>query len=278
MQKRASGTARIVVPGPSERSYGPRVTETLAYDIRGNGPGLVLLHGTSSTGLGSWGTVLEGLAARYTVVLPNLPGSGESPLPDGPLDVDTVADQIVATARDAGLERFALAGASLGAPLSIKVAARHPERILRLATVVGFARPRPSLRMNLELWAAMFDRQDKDLGKLIVNLSFSDEFLAALSEEQLQQMTAMMTAHPAPGTAAQIDFGLRMDVRADLGKIRVPTLVVSTAGDRFVPSAHSLELAEGISGARLVELAGGHASIFEDPPQTLSVLLNFLDG
>ncbi|RKR86618.1 pimeloyl-ACP methyl ester carboxylesterase [Micromonospora pisi] len=254
------------------------MTEILSYDIQGKGPGLVLLHGTSSTGLGSWGTVLEGLAAKYTVVLPNLPGSGDSPLPDGPLDVDTVADQIVATARKAGLETFALAGASLGAPIAIKVAARHPERISQLATVVGFARPRPTLRMNLDLWAAMFDRQDKDLGKLLVMLSFSDEFLAALPEEQLPQVMAMMTAHPAPGTAAQIDFGLRLDVRPDLGKIQAPTLVVSAAGDRFIPPAHSREIAAGIPGARLVEVAGGHASIFEDPQETLSALLDFLNG
>ncbi|MGC5311820.1 alpha/beta fold hydrolase [Micromonospora zamorensis] len=250
----------------------------LSYDVRGTGPGLVLIHGTSSTGLGSWGTVLDDLAARYTVVLPNLPGSGDSPFPDGPLDVDTVADQIVAAAQDAGLETFALAGASLGAPVAIKVAARHAERVSRLATIVGFARPRPSLRLSLELWAGMVDRQDENLGKLIVMLSFSDEFLAALSEEQLQQVTAMMAADPAPGTAAQIDFGLRMDVRADLAKIQIPTLVVSAAGDRFVPPAHSQEVADGIPHARLVEVTGGHASIFEDPKQTLSALLTFLDG
>ena len=58
----------------------------LAYDIQGSGPGLVLLHGTSSTGAGSWGTLLDALAADHTVVLPDLPGSGKSPLPDGPLD------------------------------------------------------------------------------------------------------------------------------------------------------------------------------------------------
>ncbi|MEH0929882.1 alpha/beta fold hydrolase [Micromonospora sp. CPCC 205558] len=252
------------------------MTEKLSYDVRGTGPGLVLVHGTSSTGLGSWGTVLDDLAARYTVILPNLPGSGDSPLPAGPLDVDTVADQIVAVAQDAGLGTFALAGASLGAPVAIKVAARHPERVSRLATIVGFAQPRPTLRMSLELWAGMVDRQDENLGKLLVLLSFSDEFLAALPEEQLQQVTATMTASPGPGSAAQIDFGLRMDVRADLAKIRMPTLVVSAAGDRFVPPAHSQEIANGIPQARLVEIAGGHASIFEDPRQTVVVLLDFL--
>ncbi|MEU4672986.1 alpha/beta hydrolase [Amycolatopsis sp. NPDC023774] len=254
------------------------MTEALTHEIHGSGPGLVLVHGTSSTGTGSWGTILADLAARYTVVLPNLPGSGDSPLPEGPLDPDTVADQIVATAQAAGLETFAIAGASLGAPLAIKVAARHPGHVTRLATVVGFARPRTTLRLNLEIWAAMFARQDPDQGKLIVMLSFADEFLAALPDARVAEFAALLTAHPAPGTAAQIDLGLRLDVRADLGEVEAPSLVVAATGDRFVPPAHSHEIADGIAGARFVEVSGGHAAIMEDPRPTLSALLDFLDG
>jgi pimeloyl-ACP methyl ester carboxylesterase len=80
--------------------------------------------------MGSWGTVVEALAAEHTVLLLNLPGSGGSPLPDVALQIDVIADQVVATAQKAGLESFAVAGASLGAAVAIKVAARHPERVL----------------------------------------------------------------------------------------------------------------------------------------------------
>jgi pimeloyl-ACP methyl ester carboxylesterase len=86
------------------------MADPLSYEVRGTGPGLVVLHGTGSTGLGSWGTVIDQLAAEHTVVLPDLPGSGNSPLPDGPLGIDVIADQIVATARAAGLREFAVAG------------------------------------------------------------------------------------------------------------------------------------------------------------------------
>jgi hypothetical protein len=145
------------------------VTDALDYEIRGAGPGLVLIHGTGSTGMGSWGTVVGALIAEHTVLLLNLPGSGGSPLPDGALQIEVIADQVVATAQKAGLESFAVAGASLGAAVAIKVAARHPERVLALATVAGYARLRPTLRLNLELWAAMQARGDADLGKLLVS-------------------------------------------------------------------------------------------------------------
>jgi pimeloyl-ACP methyl ester carboxylesterase len=251
------------------------VTETLTYDIHGKGPGLVLLHGTSSTGLGTWGTVLEQLAAEYTVVLPNLPGSGDSPLPDGPLVIETIADQVAATAQAAGLGEFVVAGASLGAAVAVKVAARCPDRVRGLATVVGYARPRTTLRLNLELWASLHARGDKDLGKFLTGLSFSERYLATLPPQAVQQVIEQFSAHPAPGTAEQIAFTLGIDVREDLGAVGVPTLVVAATEDRFVASEHSVELADGIAGAHLIQVTGGHAAIFEDPQPTLQALAGF---
>ncbi len=251
------------------------MTEPLSYEVLGTGPGLVLVHGTGSTGRKSWGTVLDGLAARHTVVLPNLPGSGDSAV-DGPLDLSRVADQVVATAAAAGLDSFTLGGASLGAPVAIAVAARHPARVSRLVTVVGFARARQTLRLNLQLWSALFARQDASLASLLVMLSVAEEFVAMLTAEQVDQYAALLTADPAPGTRAQIDLGLRLDVRAELGRVEAPTLVLSATGDRFVAPAHSAEIAAGIPDARHVALTGGHASRFEDPAQTLSALLDFL--
>ncbi|SNT60468.1 Pimeloyl-ACP methyl ester carboxylesterase [Asanoa hainanensis] len=250
--------------------------EPLSYDVRGTGPGLVLVHGTGSTGLKSWGTVLDGLAARHTVVLPNLPGSGDTP-PVAKLDVAGLADRVVATAVAAGLDDFALGGASLGAPIAIAAAARHPQRVSRLVSVVGFARARPTLRLNLELWGAMFARGDADLGKLLVGMSFAEEFLATLTDEQLDRYAATLTADPAPGTVAQTDLGARLDVREDLARVTAPTLVVVATGDRCVAPVHSREIADGIPGARLVEVPGGHAARFEDPERTLSVIVDFLE-
>lgn len=255
------------------------MTDSLTFDVYGDGPGLVLLHGTSSTGLGSWGTVLSGLAAEFTVVLPNLPGSAGSPLPDGPLDLDTVSDQIVTAAREAGVERFAVAGVSLGAPLAVHIAARRPELVTRLGTFVGFSRARPVLRLNLELWADLYARGDAALGKFIAMLSFSETYLAGLPEDAVAQVLQQVAAIvPEPGTAAQIDLALRLDVREDQAGVRVPALVVTSSEDRFVAPAHSYELAAEIPGARLVETEGGHASLFENPQRSLTELLKFFEG
>jgi pimeloyl-ACP methyl ester carboxylesterase len=220
--------------------------------------------------------VVDALAADYTVVLPDLPGSGDSALPPGSLTMGVVADQVVAAARLAGLDEFVVAGASLGASVAIKAAASHPDRISGLATVVGYAYPRTTLRLNLELWAAMNARGDGDVGKLLTSLSFSEQYLAVLPGEVVAQVIEQFGGSPAPGAAEQLAFTLDVDVREELGAVHVPTLVVAAGNDRFVAPEHSAEIAEAINTARLVTVPGGHASIVESPQETLEPLQEFL--
>ncbi|MFJ5035590.1 alpha/beta fold hydrolase [Streptomyces sp. NPDC088560] len=247
----------------------------LAYDIRGSGPGLVLLHGIGSTATATWRTLVDSLAAEHTILLADLPGSGRSPLPDGRLEASTVADQVVATAQAAGLSDFVIAGPSLGAAVAVKVAARHPDRVLGLFILAGFARPRTRLWLGLETWAALHARHDDELGAFLTSASFSEEYLAARTPEAARHLTARLVAD-APGTAQQIAFALGTDVRGDLPAVTAPTLVVATVGDRFVAPEHSVELAEGIPGARLAAVRGGHAATIEEPGPTLEILTGFL--
>ena len=248
----------------------------LEYERRGQGNGLVLIHGTASTGLRNWGPVLDSLAATHTVVLPNLPGSGKSPLPLGPLQMDAIVDQVAATALEAGLDRFAVAGAALGAPIAIALAARHPERVSALVTVGGFAYPRRTFRMNLQVWAALQGRTDTLLGKFLTTLAFAEHYLATQPTDAVKRLIAQFGADYSAGTAAQIAFTLGVDVRDMLDEVRAPTLVVSPASDRFVSPEHSVELSRGITAAELVHVMGGHAALLEGYGCIERVLLDFL--
>ncbi|MEV7080949.1 alpha/beta fold hydrolase [Streptomyces sp. NPDC093516] len=247
----------------------------LAHEIRGSGPGLVLLPGIGGTATGTWGNLLADLATEYTVVLPDFPGSGLSPLPSGPLRADTVADQVVATARRAGLRSFVIGGTSLGATIAAKAAARHPDCVRGLFTLAGFARPRTTLWLSLEMWSALHSRADDKLSDFLASLTFSDDYLAANTLQTAREATARLVV-ATPGTARQIELALHTDIRTDLPTITVPTLVIAATGDRLVGPAHSLELVDGIPGARLAAVKGGHAATFEEPERTLEILKWFL--
>ncbi|MFJ7497278.1 alpha/beta fold hydrolase [Streptomyces sp. NPDC097727] len=246
----------------------------LAYDIRGRGPGLVLLHGIGSTATGTWGTLVDSLAAEHTVVLPELPGSGRSPMPGGRLEVSAVADHVVATAHAAGLDDFVVAGASLGAAVAVKVAARRPDRVRGLFTLAGFARPRTTLWLQLEKWASLRARPDGELSAFLTSLSFSEDYLVTLPQDA-RHLAARPVAS-APGTSKQITLALGIDIRGDLPAITAPTLVVAAMGDRFVAPEHSVELAEGIPDARLAAVKAGHTAALEEPGRILEILTEFL--
>ncbi|MFH8625909.1 alpha/beta fold hydrolase [Streptomyces vietnamensis] len=232
----------------------------LAYDIRGRGPGLVLLHGMGSTAAGTWGTLADALAAEHTVVLPDLPGSGRSPLPDNPVALNDVAGQVVA-ADAAGLDDFVIAGASLGAAVAIRIAALRPDRVRGLFTLSGFARPRTTLWLQLEKWSSSLVGRDAALDAFLTSLTFPG---AARREAS------------APGTAEQIALALGLDVRGDLPAITSPALVVAAMRDRLVDPEHSVELAEGIPDARLAAIGAGHTATVEEPDLIVELLTGFL--
>jgi 2-hydroxy-6-oxonona-2,4-dienedioate hydrolase len=116
----------------------------------GDGPPLVLLHG----GSGSWNHWLrnvEALAKRYTVFAADLPGCGDSALPAGARDADTihsfVADGIAQLGEGAAVELVAF---SFGTLVAGYVAATRPELVRRLHLVgcAGLGLTRPALQLR----------------------------------------------------------------------------------------------------------------------------------
>ncbi len=71
----------------------------------------------------------------------------------------------------------------------------------------------------------------------------------------------------------------RPDSRPDLGSIRCPTAVVHGEGDRLIAPDNGVELAEGISGARLTLVPGaGHLALQEQPAAVCAAVGAWLDA
>lgn len=101
----------------------------------GEGPPLVLLHGFPQTHL-CWYRVAPELARHFTVILPDLPGYGESRVTtpgDEPFSKRGMARQIVEGLRTLGIDRFALVGHDRGGRAAYRLALDHPAAVSRLA-------------------------------------------------------------------------------------------------------------------------------------------------
>ncbi|MGH4033393.1 alpha/beta fold hydrolase [Actinomycetota bacterium Odt1-20B] len=246
-----------VPPPPPPATAVTSDTRPLARTVHGSGPALVLVHGTGGNANGTWGDILEPLGRHYTVIAPDLPGSGGSPRTEEALTLDALADRIAASATEQGHARFALAGYSLGAALAVRAAVRHPERVAALVLVAGVAHADRRMQLIAELWRDLTDHP-RFLAKWGLIAGFREDELAAYSAPDLAAAVSAQAGSLEPGLVDQIDLLSRTDVRADLPRVQAPTLVVSTSADTFVPPTHHRTLYDGIAGARFTELASGH--------------------
>ncbi|MCA1220282.1 alpha/beta fold hydrolase [Streptomyces sp. 8L] len=227
--------------------------------VRGSGPAVMLVHGGGATRENTYGPLIGALAQDNTVIAPDY-----SQAPAGAAaDLDGLTDLHVAAAVRAGHERFVVAGHSLGCLVAVKAAIRHPERVVGLVLTAGFARAAMSMRLKVQLWRALLDGDRDVLARFLMSVTFSDRYLNAMTQDQVDGFVDLIGLSLRPGTAEQIELVLNADVRGQLGRVHVPTLVVATMADRLVPPLSSVEIADGIPGARLAELDCGHQPALE---------------
>ncbi len=110
----------------------------LHYHVAGDGPPLLLLHG-SGPGVSGWANFRGNLpvfARDYTVYVPDFPGFGKSYSPDGnPLAAGPAA--VLDFLDGLGLGPVPIVGNSMGGNVAARIAAEHPERVSRLMAIGG---------------------------------------------------------------------------------------------------------------------------------------------
>jgi len=195
----------------------------------------------------------EGLAAGRTLVRYDRPGCGLSGTTDRTDIVELELEVLRLVATAVGADRFDLIGASFGAPLAVRWAARHPESVSRLILYGGWVDgdvvAAPAVRAHLlglvdEHWGFASDvltevfAPDADAG-----------FRAVFARYQRESASAAMARRLL---AACYDI----NVAADLRRITAPTTVIHRKDDRAVPIAEGERLAAGIDGATLTVLPG----------------------
>ncbi|RKS05120.1 pimeloyl-ACP methyl ester carboxylesterase [Nocardiopsis sp. Huas11] len=253
------------------------MVEHFTHTVKGSGPGLLLAHGGGGGAEANFGPLMADLTRTHTVVAPDLPGSGATPRSAVPLDLDTVADTLVATAVDAGVERFTILGYSLGTGIAVRAATRHPDRVTGLVLTAGFARMNNRMRLAVRVWRDLLDGDRELLARFLTLMAAGDPALEGLSPAELADSVAGLAEFVPEGTPEQVRLVERVDTTAELAGIGVPTLVVAATLDRLASPELSRELAAGIPGAELVEIESGHLVAAEAPEPWGAAVREFLD-
>ncbi|GHG53620.1 alpha/beta fold hydrolase [Streptomyces griseocarneus] len=253
---------------------------TVEYDVTGTGPGLVLVHGTAIT-REQWLPLTEATADRFTVVAPDLSGSGGTSDHGGPLTLADLADEVLAAADAAGLTGFHLVGHSLGAAVATHLAATHPDRVRSLALHAGWAYTDTRMDAEFGYWLELL-RTDAEQGtalfaRMLPLMAFGPGYWArtdaGANEELVRSLAGMIT----PGAVRHVEVDRQVDLRPLLGRVSAPTLVLASAHDRLVGAEQQQALLAGIAGSRYAEIDTGHAAPGEDPAGFVAKLAAFLD-
>ncbi|MFL6111960.1 MAG: 3-oxoadipate enol-lactonase [Catenulispora sp.] len=251
---------------------------TLNHRADGSATHPPLILGPSlGTSLAIWDQQVPALARSRRVIRYDLPGHGGSPsgqLPATGASIADVARLVLGLADSLGIDRFAYAGISVGGSVGLWLAAHHPERIESLAVICCAARIGEPAD-----WLTRAERVRNDGTSPIADTAASRWFTPAFAGAPAAlALVADLRAADPDDYAALCDALARFDLRAELSRITVPTLVIAGRDDPVIPAARARELADGIPGASLTEVAhASHLAGVEQPGPVLAALLGHLD-
>ncbi|MFI8343812.1 alpha/beta fold hydrolase [Streptomyces sp. NPDC085639] len=260
---------------------GPR-TATVAYERKGAGEPLLLLHGIGHHRQ-AWHPVLDILAAEHDVIAVDLPGFGASePLPAGvPYSLGTVAPALGALCTALGVERPHVAGNSLGGLLALEMGRSNLVRSITALSPAGFWTEGERRYAFATLLAMRAGAKALPL-PAVRRLSRTAAGRAALTGT----IYARPSRRPAEAVVAET-LALRdatgfEDTLAAGGSVRftddVPGLPVTIAWgtrDRLLLRRQGIRAKHTVPGARLVRLPGcGHVPMNDDPALVSRVVLD----
>lgn len=216
--------------------------------------------------------------ALYSEQIPALWRFGPVQIADHTRD-DTMA-AIATRILNAAPPRFALGGLSMGGYIALEIVRQAPDRVLKLALLdTGARADNPEQReRRLRLMAlaegGRFMEVPDLLFPLFVHRDRHDEARLRATVRRMAEDTGVDAF-----LRQQRAIMARPDVRASLGAIRVPTLVLVGEGDELTPPALSQEIAAGIPGARLVTVPDcGHLSTVEQPAAVNAALTQWMSA
>jgi 3-oxoadipate enol-lactonase len=209
------------------------------------------------------------------VVAPHLPGFGGTGPVGEVLTMRAATDRVLAELDAAGLERAVVAGLSLGGYVAFEVWRIARDRVAGL--VLANTRAVADAPEGAEGRRALAARLRSE-GNVLV-----DEPPPLLSEHASEDLWARVRGwiadQPAEAIAsAALGMAERPDSTPDLATIDVPTLAITSTGDRLIPPAVTAEMAGQIPGARLQTIEGpGHLSNVEGSDAFSEALLEHLE-
>jgi len=252
---------------------------TLAADVRGDGPALLLIHGFPLDRT-MWAHQVATLSG-WRRIAPDLRGLGVSdPSTEGD-SIGTYSDDMARLLDCLRVRRAVVAGLSMGGYIALDMARRHPDRVAGLILVD--TRADADTAEGRATRDAMIRLAQTD-GAAAVAERLLPRVLGRSTQQTeprlVGQVREMMARAPVQGiVAALVAMRDREDSTPFLPSIAVPTLVVVGQEDEMTPPAGAKAMTDAIPSAAMTIIPGaGHLSPLEAPTAVSRVMSEFLES
>jgi pimeloyl-ACP methyl ester carboxylesterase len=252
------------------------------YRINGQGPTLLLVHGTAAS-LHTWEDWTKELEKEFQVISLDIPAYGlTGPHPKRSYKVDDYVNFLAAFAKQLKLDSFSLAGNSLGGLIAWNYAATHPDQVKKLILVdpSGMSKKAPS---SLAFRLAKNSLSSKFL-RYVTPKSLFEKSLKEVYFNESKLKPAVLNRYYELGlrTGNRQAFIDRANTKQNvdlsrLQSIQSPTLIMWGKEDAWIPVAHAAQFQSGIPNAKvLIYENAGHIPMEEIPDITVKDVITFL--
>ncbi|MHB8670960.1 MAG: alpha/beta fold hydrolase [Acidimicrobiales bacterium] len=248
------------------------------WDAEGEGEPILLIMGLGYSS-DMWYRILPALNTRFRTIRFDNRGVGRTGVPPGPYSMEQMAADAVAVLDAAGVESAHVVGASMGGVIAQELVLGFPQRVRSLAlfcTAPGGPDTVPAEPAAMEMATARATMDPLEAAEVAIPFVYAPGTPRSRIDEDFAVRMRMPTS--PEGYANQLHGVISHGgTLSRLGRVAVPTLVVSGNQDRLVNPANARVLADAIPGAQLVLLDGASHILFTDQTEALqAAFLDFL--
>jgi pimeloyl-ACP methyl ester carboxylesterase len=241
----------------------------------GRGAPLLVIHG--EFGVPGWLESFARLAEHYDLIVPSLPGYGQSTRPDWIMSVHDLAAWVTWFARDLDLRPpLNVIGLSLGGWIAAEIATVAPQFFDKLV-LVGAMGVKPEAG---EIFDYFLESGPTGLRRAFHRPDQSAEFMRYWGKELSPEEADCVERHrEMTCRVAWKPYMHSLTLRHLLPGVRTPTLVIWGSEDQITPVNCGEIYAHSIPGARLVTIADcGHMPEMENPARLVELVRDFLQN
>lgn len=247
------------------------------YTDEGSGETIVLIHGFCEDG-SVWADFRKHFSRNYRVLVPDLPGYGNSALTKETLTIEWMADFVYAILKKENISSPIIIGHSMGGYITLALTENHPDfpQKIGLFHSHAFADDEDKKKGRQKGIEFVEKNGTRDfVNELVPNL-FAEKFRTEQKAIVGQQKARALTYPAETITAGLKAMILRPDRTHVLKEFKKPVLFILGKEDKAIPYGKSLEQCQypTISSAHILEHVG-HMGMLEEPEKTLEIVEEF---